>query len=230
MRFRSEVLSRRTARIPAFARWCWARSSIPFCEKTTFAPVPMTFSASSRLMRWSASRNACSWPAAVILIVAFDSVFLYSMGVLSSRTRASSTRFGIAGWTRSFASTTPSTRTESSKEPPTFFSTLTFSGSTVPSSSTTIPTAFTTIAANWSMATSAPLPVIAVIAIRVSRAVSPGLTGQASPARSSAARSAASRYPAAITVGWTSSATSPSARERSSAASTTAVVVPSPAS
>ena len=80
------------------------------------------------------------------------------------------------------------------------------------------------------MEASAPLPVIAVSAIFLSRAMSPFVIGMAISWRISWAFSAASRYPAAITVGWTSWSRSSSARFRSSPAITTAVVVPSPTS
>ena len=60
-------------------------------------------------------------------------------------------------------------------EPPTFFSTLMLSLSTVPSSSATIMTAFTTRSQSFSFEASAPLPVMAVSAIFFSIAASVGL-------------------------------------------------------
>ena len=181
-------------------------------------------------MRSSSSRNSWSWSGLVMLISASTSVFLYSTAAFRRRIFAALTVFGIPGWTRSLSMIIPSTISESSIAPPTRFSTLTFSVSTVPSASATRVIARTIKSQSFSLDASAFLPVIAVPAILERISLSFAFTSTAMVWRSSCAFSAAWRYPRVITVGWTSCSRSSSDFFRSSPAITTAEVVPSPTS
>ncbi len=122
---------------------------------------------------------------------------------------------------------------ESSILPPTFFSTLILLISTTflpASSSTTCFTALTTSFASLSFELSAPLPVMAVIAIFSSISSSFSFTDISIVLSISAVFSAASLYPLAMIVECTSCSIRSSATFKSSPARTAAVVVPSPTS
>ena len=121
----------------------------------------------------------------------------------------------------------------SSIDPPLFFSIFMLSVSTdiFPSLlSTTLLTASTDIAARWSLAFSAALPVIAVIAIFISLSLSSGVILSAMLSRISRLLSFANLYPLVMTVGWISWSRRFSAFFSSSPAIIAAVVVPSPTS
>src|SRR2546427_277766 len=107
--------------MPAFARKCWARSSIPFWQKRTVAPDFLTWSTIRRRTLSSSARNAWSWLGSVISIFASISVFLTSRAASTIAIFALSTCCGIPGWTRSLSTITPSTSCVSLIEPPCFF-------------------------------------------------------------------------------------------------------------
>src|SRR3989304_4461364 len=141
--------------MPSFARECWARSSIPFWQKMTFAPLFRTVSTIRLSMDSSSSRNAWSWVGSVISIFASISVFLTSRAASTRAIFASFTSFGIPGWTRSLSTMIPSTSSVSAMEPPCFFTTWRLSSSTdqVPSgrSSAIVATALTEMSARSSL-------------------------------------------------------------------------------
>ena len=66
--------------MPSFAKKCWARSSIPFWQKTTLAPAALTFMTMSFSILSSSAMNWDSWLGSVIWILASISVFLTSNG------------------------------------------------------------------------------------------------------------------------------------------------------
>ncbi|MPM66314.1 hypothetical protein SDC9_113221 [bioreactor metagenome] len=135
-------------------------------------------------------------------------------------------------WTLSLSMIMPGISSESSILPPTFLTTLMFSLSTVilPFVSTTLVTASTAISDRSFLEDSAPFPVMAVSAMLISRFLLDISTLIARELRTSTAFSAASLYPEAIIVGWTSCSIKPSALLKSSPATTAALVVPSPTS
>ena len=178
----------------------------------------------------SSSRNAFIWSGDVISIFASTSVFSISIAVFISAIFASSTSFGIPECTRSLSTTIPFISTVSSLLPPVFFSNFMWSVSTRPPGSAIALTDSTARLVSSSLATSAPFPVIEVVAIFFSVLASSGLTVFAIFFNTSYAFSAANRYPVTINVGCTSCSSKSSARFSSSPPITTALVVPSPTS
>ena len=143
------------------------------------------------------------------------------------------TTFGMFVCTRSLSMTMPFISSESLILPPTFFSTLMSSMSTVCLPSFTESTDFiaaTVSSAILSVDISAPLPVTAVPAIVFNTSSSSTDTVVAIDSKISFAFSAASLYPLAMIVGCISSSSRSSAFLRSSPVSIAAVVVPSPTS
>ncbi|KYC50141.1 MAG: hypothetical protein AMQ74_01309 [Candidatus Methanofastidiosum methylothiophilum] len=133
-------------------------------------------------MASSWSRNACSWSGEVILISASVSVSLTSRAQSSKAIFASFIFFGMPSCTLSLSIINPWISLESSTLPPSFFSTLMSSVSTMyfPFSLTaTCLTALRASGAKVSFAFSAPFPVIAVFAI--SRSISSSLIEIVSP-------------------------------------------------
>ncbi len=126
----SLFLTRLRASIPSLARKCWARSSMPFWQMTTFAPTDFTFSTILRSIFSSSSRKPCSWVGSVISILASISVFLISIAASIRAILASRTFLGIWGFTGSLSIMMPAIISVSSIEPPCFLTTWTLSMST----------------------------------------------------------------------------------------------------
>ena len=221
-----------SAKILFFARKCWARSSMPFWQNTAFAPLFTTLATICLIIFSSMSRNACIWFGSVICILASVSVSLISREESISSIFGPATDFGMLGWTRSLSSTMPFISSVSSILPPAFFSSFISSVSIVILMvfSITWRIASTVSFESTSLFDSVPFPVIAVCAIISRTFVSDSDTGSDIFSNTANALSLAILYPLTTTVGCMSILISSSAFLRSSPASMTAVVVPSPTS
>src|SRR3989344_8291601 len=202
---------------------------MPFWQTTTFAVESLTFFTMSLNNLSSRSKKASNFDGSSICIFVSVSGDFTSNATSNNASLAFLICLGIPKLTLSLSNTIPSINSEDSIPPPITFSTLILSNATSSLSLTWI-TAFTANSAKCSFADSAPLPVIAVIAIFFKMSISFSVTFSANSFKICLLFSAANLYPFAMTVGWTLSSNKCSACFNNSTANTTAVVVPSPTS